>query len=122
MSLSDATNLKQLYDIQGNDFADKAAVQSRQMGLPEFETLCQEVRLHYQQQRSMFEKLLHYLLDLAYARMMKQDENVQEPDTVPSDPSPGPPWSGKRIVTYPHTTVNVGASCWPHISTPRRTA
>ena len=74
--LEDATNRKQLLDIQGNAFADNAAVKTRQLDDIEFQELCQQIRQHYIDQTHMFDHLCAYLLDIAYARMLKDAEDI----------------------------------------------
>lgn len=67
--LEDATNETDLWNIQGNTCADQAAVRMRQTDLPEFDELCRSVMEHYQAQKAFHTKILHYFLDIAYARL-----------------------------------------------------
>ena len=76
--LNDAKSYEDLWNIYGNASADKAAVQTRQTDLLEFDTLCHEVRKYYIDEKNIHgKKKLAYLLDLALARM-SMDESKEK--------------------------------------------
>ena len=75
-NLTDAKCYEDLWNIYGNESADKAAVQTRQTDLPEFDALCRNVRKYYIDEKNIHNKILVYLIDLALARM-SMDESKE---------------------------------------------
>lgn len=70
-------------NIWGNAFADEAAVQTRRHDLQEFNDLCQTVRNHYQSQLQVIPKLWQYMLDVAYLRLQKEEEDTHPQKDLP---------------------------------------
>lgn len=72
--LTDAQSYADALNIQGNNFADEAAVRTCAIDLPEFTVLCTQVRQHYQTQSETLKLVYQFLLDLSCARMTKLEE------------------------------------------------
>lgn len=59
--------------------ADHVAARVRTTDDPSFDALCKEIRAFRQNQQAIFAKIYMYLLDIAYARMNKLEENSTKP-------------------------------------------
>lgn len=65
-NLEDARTVQDLWNIFGNDCADRAAVQMRKTDLPEFDNLCYQVKIHYQEEHNAHKKNLLVLARPSY--------------------------------------------------------
>lgn len=85
LQVSDARSHTDALNIQGNIFADEAAVRACALDLPEFSSLCTKVRLFYQQQCDILRKIYHYILEVSCERMTKletKDKAQEMQDTA----------------------------------------
>lgn len=74
----DATSDADCYNIWGNSFADEAAVQTRKQDLACFDHLRSNVRTHYGNQQNHVPRLWKYMLDVAYLRMLKEEDDAKD--------------------------------------------
>lgn len=74
----DATSDADCYNIWGNSFADEAAAQTRKQDLACFDHLCSNVRTHYGSQQNHVPRLWKYMLDVAYLRMLKEEDDAKD--------------------------------------------
>lgn len=77
--ISRASSHQEAMHIRGNDMADHVAARVRTTDDPSFDALCKEIRAFRQNQQAIFAKIYMYLLDIAYARMNKLEENSTKP-------------------------------------------
>lgn len=87
LQLHEATSRADAWHIRGNAYADEAAGKSRTLDDQDFDSLCQHVRNHRQQQHNLLSSVYQYLVALACSRMEKLEQLPPGSDANPAGPA-----------------------------------